>query len=163
MCMAAEKSIATPQFEILLKVKQSNNQDFGFLCQGDALNPLYLFLKQRQQQQRGQTFTSADDPTKHNVEESRLLVDYDSSSSDEEVSGIDHAKESGHSSPTSYSFREADGPALIKAEVGGTCTVVEEKNSLSDGELSTKARRLKRARLLKGHFSLKMMDNINKK
>ena len=41
----AERVRSTTQFEVLLKVKESNNPDFDFLKETHALNPFYQWMK----------------------------------------------------------------------------------------------------------------------
>jgi len=45
--MTASRSVQAPQFEVLLKVKQSNNEEFGFLSPSHPHHQYYSFLKWR--------------------------------------------------------------------------------------------------------------------
>jgi hypothetical protein len=160
--MAAEKSIATPQFEILLKVKQSDHEDFGFLQEGDMLNPLYLFLKERQQLQNREVLDSACVSKKPVQRESRMLVEYDSSSSDGENCDVGNGQLSINSSLIGSVLKQEDDEMVAEKEkIDITRSVSDEQNLLPERcELSKQACRLKRARLLKSHFSSQMKDSI---
>ncbi len=156
--MAAEKSNATPQFEIMLKVKQANDKDFGFLREGDSLKPLYLFLKQRLQLQNTKAHHSSYESKKSIERQSRLLVEYDSSSSDEEISCAENVSGFGFSPLKDSVSNQVDHNMVTENER----VVSSGGNFLIDHcEVSKKACRLKRARLLKDHFSSQMKDSIN--
>uniref|UniRef100_A0A7S4T297 SURP motif domain-containing protein n=1 Tax=Ditylum brightwellii TaxID=49249 RepID=A0A7S4T297_9STRA len=43
--MTAKRACSAPQLEVLLKLKQSNNPEFGFLRGGHELHPYYLLMK----------------------------------------------------------------------------------------------------------------------
>lgn len=162
--MAAEKSNATPQFEILLKVKQSDDKDFGFLREGDSLNPLYLFLKQRLQLQNRKAHDSTYVSKKPAERQSQLLVEYDSSSSDEEISSAENVSGSRISSLKGSVLNQVEHDMITKKDRVDTTHPVSsgERIFLLDHcDLSRKACRLKRARLLKDHFSSQMKDSIN--
>eukprot|EP00590_Aulacoseira_subarctica_P000401 CAMPEP_0172435626 /NCGR_PEP_ID=MMETSP1064-20121228/71287_1 /TAXON_ID=202472 /ORGANISM="Aulacoseira subarctica , Strain CCAP 1002/5" /LENGTH=142 /DNA_ID=CAMNT_0013183965 /DNA_START=856 /DNA_END=1280 /DNA_ORIENTATION=- len=142
--MAAEKSVTTPQFEVLLKVKQSNNQEFTFLREEDPLNPYFMYLKQQEQLKRNRGNLEDVSNASHSKQESRLLVDYDSSSSD----GI-NSTTSGRSKDGMMlaGYSSSDDEESIKIEPAlNAANPLEEQVSLPSGEASEKDRRLKRAR-----------------
>jgi hypothetical protein len=92
-----------------------------------------------------------------------MLVEYDSSSSDGENCDVENGQLSINSSLTGSVLKEEDDEMVAKKEkVDITRSVSVEQNLLSDRcELSKKACRLKRARILKDHFSSQMKDSIN--
>jgi len=152
--MAAEKSVATPQFEVLLKVKQSNNQEFTFLYEKDPLNPYYLFMKQQEQLKIKRGDLKDDSNVSDSKEESRLLVDYESSSSDD-INYTTSGRSKGGVILAGYSSSDDDQKSAKIEPALSAANPSEEQVSLPSGE---KDRRLKRARLLQGHFALKMLD-----
>lgn len=87
--MTALKTRAAPQFEVLLKLKQSCNEEFAFLQPGNELNLYYLWLKDRGGivvKNDGSVVKNVSSPTYHATHGSGTascinLVDYASSSS----------------------------------------------------------------------------------
>ena len=126
----AERVVASPQLEVMIKVKQADNPDLSFLDRHDKYHAYYEWWKKRlrtEEQQRRETAkqTGMQD----------LLGVY-SSSSDDEDDGKDQKKKD---------LKEADS-----REENTTTT----KRSPPNDEV--KARRRKRAKMLEEHFQNKM-------
>jgi len=149
--MAAEKATITPQFEIMLKVKQQGNQDFGFLDQGNELNPFYCYLKGE-----NTGADQPDDPSSSSTDSPANfagLVDY-LSSSDEE--GFVEKK---------VNIKTADGESNDKEDVDAkqAASIIEYNDPailLHEEEMEErKAKRLKQARMLNDHFARRIKED----
>jgi len=80
--MTALKTRAAPQFEVLLKLKQSCNEEFAFLQPGNELNLYYLWLKDRDVSVVNNVSSPTHDLTRGPSAASCInLVDYASSTS----------------------------------------------------------------------------------
>ena len=142
--MAAEKVTIAPQFEIMLKVKQQGNQDFGFLNQGNKLNPFYLHLKGESvasNQPDDHSSSSANSPTNF-----AGLVDYSSSDEDEfEDKKVNNISKTGKQKERVDSCDLDSNGALLSHD-----EELEER----------KAKRLKQARMLNDHFARKIKEDF---
>jgi len=179
--MTARRASSTPQFELLLKLKQSSNNEFEFLCPHHSLHSYYLFLKKNggvipKSQEITTNIENLDTECQKKTQTqsssmSTLLAMY-SSSEDEHSSSEDEENEESQKlevnalnipcesdkSVKDNSSRDISDNALTnsekKTQVGDDCH--SKKGILTLDE--KKARRLRRARIMKGHFTLKMMD-----
>lgn len=141
--MTAKKSAAAPQMEVLLKVRQSENPDFAFLQPVHPCHPYYLWLKEKDQApKRAVPDTSSE--SKPEAEGKKpgvqgLLALYSSSSSEDE--GDDEK------------VREDDNddPEVTKPD--------DNVQSSSKEEEERKAKRLKRAKLMSGHYKLSLLKS----
>jgi len=150
--MTAEKSREAPQFEVLLKVKQASNVDFQFLEINHEFHPFYQWLKQGQnctdEKVSDQIAKAEQQPSAGETNDSMgLLAMYDSSSSEEETVNNNSEKVN--------DLTEVVTPVEISS---GSCaenkTETEEKpcRSLTMIE-EQRAQRLKRAKMLRHHFT----------
>lgn len=152
--MTAVKSISAPQLEVMLKVKQGDNPEFAFLKPDNECHSYYVWLKEQQEQMRKEKAT---------VEKAGGLdlLDMYSSSSDEE-STCDEVKLGGDAVAT------PSADASIEPDVGVTAasTIAVEKVKrpnnavVGDDDEAKKARRLKRAKLMRGHYRLQLMEGF---
>mmetsp|Transcript_24504 Transcript_24504/g.36713 ORF Transcript_24504/g.36713 Transcript_24504/m.36713 type:complete len:195 (-) Transcript_24504:60-644(-) len=149
--MAAEKATITPQFEIMLKVKQQGNQDFGFLDQGNELNPFYCYLKGENtaaNQPDDLSSSSTDSPANF-----AGLVDYSSSSEEEGFA----EKKVNNNTVDGESNDEEDVVAKQAASIteNGDPAILLHEEEMEE----RRAKRLKQARMLNDHFARKIKED----
>ena len=168
MRMTAEKSVASPQFEVLLKVKQADNEEFAFLREGNALLPYYLYLKQTLKKDQSEVHDTMEGKaqSRDTLAQGGLVNCY--SSSDDEADSEMNPKgtpvvgklvASYSSSESEFEGPQATDVSIEPNPAGGSAEQTEPLSSTDEPlDDAIKARRLKRARLLKGHFALKMME-----
>mmetsp|Transcript_16711 Transcript_16711/g.23227 ORF Transcript_16711/g.23227 Transcript_16711/m.23227 type:complete len:169 (-) Transcript_16711:1337-1843(-) len=167
--MTSVKTSAAPQFEVLLKLKQAENTEFGFLKPEHALNPYYLFLKERGGEvdkllkpKEEKEMLSEKSPNEEDSETNGdgiggLLGMY-ASSSDEEDDERPREECVGTINGTSSKVT-ANDQASNTSEAGELIKApMLDKESSSKADDERKAKRLKRARNLKDHFALKLME-----
>jgi hypothetical protein len=132
--MTAKKSNESPQFEVLLKVKQTKNPNFSFLDADCKLFPFYCWKRDGNDEMGSITKRSS---TKYNAQmgisgDSMNLLDmYGSSSDDDSDADAEDCK---------------DVEALSTSKCGGGANN-NEKND------EQRADRLKRAKMLRHHFA----------
>jgi hypothetical protein len=137
----AAKAVSTPQIEIMLKVKQSDNRDFDFLLSDHQWHSYYLHLKDLEDNKQNQTGVG-------------LLGMYSSSYEDDEVQEDTINK--------SVELEEPHAVRLIhpeKPEETPDRRIIEIN---TEDEAARKAKRLNQAKMMKGHFALKLMESISK-
>ena len=128
-----------PQIEIMLKVKQSQNEDFVFLQPQHHWHCYYLHLKEMEEK-------------KQNLTGVGLLGMYSDSEEDD---------------PLDNEGTETLSHEMAHASVG-TTTLPQQSKPLDieqhtkvcfNDEAARKAKRLKRAKMMKGHYALKLMES----
>ena len=134
----AVKAVSTPQIEIMIKVKQSNNRDFDFLLSDHQWHSYYLHLKDLEDKKQNQTGVG-------------LLEMYSSSEEDDEVEE-DTIDESG----------ELEEPHAVRLIHPEKPDATADRRIIEMDEAARKAKRLKRARMMKGHYVLKLMESNSK-
>lgn len=182
--MTAIRSTSTPQFEVLLKLKQADSPVFLFLRSEHRLNPYYLLLRERRGNiddpiaEGGQKFENKGDPKGVSLQSScssedevggggigDLLGMYDSSS-DEEGGGTDDIQDH---TVTDMNHPDESKSDLLHGEKQNLSIengiAADEETKFSKVPSSTnhidderRAKRLKRAKMMKGHFALKLME-----
>jgi len=185
--MTAESSVKAPQFEVLLKVKQTQNDKFAFLYPDHDLHPYYILLKRRK---RNKDVTDTDDNDKEGAKkDNAALVEYESYLVDEDfhcVTGLlgmyspsdDEGSKCGDDNPGDENEINA---CVTISDVGVTKTddnqstdqksspvklipskhVTNETANEQCHQLSSgeqKAKQLKRAQMLNNKFPLKTAD-----
>lgn len=155
--MTAGKVRERPQFEVLLKVKEADNPDFSFLQTMHHLNPFYQWLK------CGKQVTACtnkmDNKTEHEEAEAEadnsmgLLNMYGSTSSeDESEEGTEVENELAGAGATSLPDKSSAG--VLDNNIASDQT--EEKvapGTRASCDKEKRAKRLKRAKMLRHHFS----------
>ena len=140
--LTALRSAGAPQFEIVLKVKQAANPDFGFLLPAHRLHPYYLWLKGRSGRiaaSDGKGKLAGSPPEAKAQPMSGLLAMYSSSS------------EGGESDDEA----EAELPE-DETELTATEGMTPQAAAIPDALKERRAKRLEKARMLKEHFASKM-------
>mmetsp|Transcript_14914 Transcript_14914/g.21097 ORF Transcript_14914/g.21097 Transcript_14914/m.21097 type:complete len:191 (+) Transcript_14914:754-1326(+) len=173
--MTSVRTSAVPQFEVLLKLKQSDNKEFEFLKAEHKYNPYYLFLKDRggeidkpvmlnkqkyNQAEMSDEKSGNEDDKEDDNETSGiggLLGMYASSSDDDDESPCKECSNAATPSKVSDN-NQVSTISAIDTSINAT-THNEDEESSSNIDDQRKAKRLKRARNLKGHFALKLMEN----
>jgi hypothetical protein len=167
--MTAIKCVSAPQLEVLLKVKQAYNPDFSFLQPHSEWHAYYEWLKERQRKQQK---SSSNNDTKE-VDEKKgglSLLDMYSSSSDEESTSPDNfAKEQAEDEsqvPSACDTSEIpqlpSASAPVKDNDDGDYNKRASDDDDNDDAAAKRARRLKRAKLMRGHYRLQLMDSYTK-
>lgn len=130
-----------PQIEIMLKVKESHNEDFIFLQPHHQWHCYYLHLKEMEEK-------------KQNLNGVALLGMYSDSDDDNppEVEVTEPLRQEGAHTSVRPTLPQHGVPLSIKEHNETTCF---------NDEAARKAKRLKRAKMMKGHYALKLMENIS--
>ena len=141
--MTARKARDRPQFEVLLKVKEGSNPDFDFLHPSHHLHPFYNWCK------NGMQLFSTEAKNKNRVEAQNsigFLSMYGSSSSEDEFTKETEERNEvhGEAMATASTSKPADATNMKSGKRS-------DASIASDEEKRTK--RLKRAKLLRNHFS----------
>lgn len=170
--MTAVRAASAPQFEVLLRLKQAENINFAFLEPGHELHPYYLLLKERSVkisdplQQENESASSSNDEKGGGVM-SGLVGMYSSSSDDDNESTMaENSNEAVNPKPpmTLDPVVPATSSEVGEQELGdtnateGSSLLVTPNKHGSSCTDERKAKRLKRAKMMKGHFALQLMD-----
>ena len=152
--LTAERAADQPQFEVLLKVKQTDNPDFAFLHPENSMHPYYSWLKKRKGVIVGDRSKSrsSSSSSENEVGIGGLLAGYGSSSgSDDEESKTGNDASEG---------REVTGDngsnGALPAQIA-SASLEETNESLED----KRAKRLKKAQELRAHFESKLTKGSN--
>ena len=130
MKMTAERSVKASQFEIMLKLKQKENNDFEFLYPSSELHPYYTHLKNElldMERQEKRPAVSSEAGTTILAS----LCNYTSSSEEEQEQVI-----------TSSKVQDVVAKRTFESD--------------DDDETEKKAKRLRQAKALKDHFARKL-------
>ena len=186
----AERVRSTTQFEVLLKVKESNNPDFDFLKGTHALNPFYQWMKDENDErehehehEHEQIRGSVDSTCSGKEMKQEILKEednamgllnlnmYGSSSSDDESDnelGIQHTvptnnhtnkkveepKTNNSTRSTIAQTEKSSDMKVLKVGVETTDVAVAAGSSnVNIAIVDKRARRLKRAKMMKHHFA----------
>jgi len=152
--MTAAKCVSAPQLEVMLKVKQADNPEFAFLKPDNQCHAYFVWLKEEQEQIKRE---------KETVDKAGgmdLLGMY-SSSSDEDSAAEETApvKPCGDNTsvPPVYSQNKVEDVLGASSSAAG-----KEKRPSHVGDddeaAAKKAKRLKRAKLMRGHYRLQLME-----
>ena len=147
--LTAERAADQPQFEVLLKVKQTDNPDFAFLRPESNLHPYYSWLKGR----KGKIVCDRSESRSSSSSSERedgiggLLAGYGSSSDEEDE---EKGKVGNEASEGTEKTGGSEGDATKNAT---SAESLEETNESSLEE--KRAKRLKKAQELKAHFESK--------
>lgn len=166
--MTAIKCVSAPQLEVLLKVKQADNPEFSFLQPHNECHAYYEWLKERQQQQQQESLSR----DKEEVDQKKgglSLLDMYSSSSDEGSTSPDNldteqAKDQSQV-PSAFDTSEiAEGPSASAPvnDDDGDDNKRPTNEADKDAAAAKRARRLKRAKLMRGHYRLQLMESNTK-
>jgi hypothetical protein len=157
--MTAVKCVSAPQMEVMLKVKQANNAEFSFLKPDNECHAYYLWLKEQEEKRIKQ---------KETVEKAGgmdLLGMYSSSSDDDDESAAEK-DQSATAPPAKDSTEHPDHLQYTSASVTAADNTSSAKrpSDFADkhDDAATKARRLKRAKLMRGHYRLQLMEGESK-
>ena len=138
--------------EIMLKVKQADNPEFQFLQPNGECNAYYEWLKQKHQPKAAETKPPAD-------KGGLGLLDTYSSSSDEESMSATIRNDT--TLPTADGTKEA--PSLDEASATGPTKRANATNEDDNVAAAKRARRLKRAKQMSGHYRLHLMNSAKAK
>jgi len=134
----ATKAASAPQLEVMLKFKQRDNEDFVFLLRDHPWHAYYLHLKDVEDKKLNQTGIG-------------LLGTYSSSDEDD------------HDNEAVQEAVKYDEPVntvrLIHPEQAKKVDNDQTGDNDNSDEAAQKARRLKRAKMMKGHYALKLMES----
>lgn len=204
MKLTAKKSVTTPQFEVLLKLKRANDGDFAFLLAGDSLHPYYLHLMSKVRKPQHVdlnkmaaipplvNYASSSDDSGENILKNKsqssplvLVACYSSNESDDgnyDAGGDDSDSKKNDCNPSNNAvarqssndtpkrecasnpdkmamnfegFKRSETSAVVHRSMDSG-TNPDRQVDLSDDQ---RAKRLRRAKMLKGHFALKMMGS----
>lgn len=147
----AAKCVLAPQMEIMLKVKQADNPEFQFLQPNDECNAYYEWLKQNCHSNAAETKSPAD---KGGL---GLLDTYSSSSDEESMSAARNDTTLTMADPTK------ETPSLESTSGSGPTKRASVTNEDDNVIAAKRARRLKRARQMSGHYRLHLMNSANPK
>lgn len=170
--MTASKCVSVPQLEVLLKVKQAGNHEFAFLQPNDEYHAYYVWLKEQEQQKQKEAAASNDMKDRYEKGGLSLLHMY-SSSSDEESSSsspkmTNVAKEQANNIPEVPQVQNVSSTpeppqkpcALAPVNDDSDKRLRNEDDDDDDAAAAAKrARRLKRAKLMRGHYRLQLMGS----
>lgn len=125
----------------MLKVKQSDNRDFDFLLSDHQWHSYYLHLKDLEDNKQNRTGVG-------------LLGMYSSSDEDDQVQedAIDESAE----------LEEPHTVRRIHPEKPEATPDQRIMENNTEEEAARKAKRLKRAKMMKGHYALKLMESNRK-
>lgn len=128
--MTALKTRSAPQFEVLLKLKQSHNEDFAFLHENNELNLYYCWLRDGGCDMRKNLSLSSDDSSKNaslvnNPSKNNTVCSTDSRDSTKDVNSMDAIL-------GMYSSSESDEDENNCAPMS---SVIEQKNKLNSHEI----------------------------
>lgn len=155
MKITATKSQESPQFEVLLKVKQQDNVDFEFLNCNHELYPFYQWLKHDNHHgaENGPKLSEESQSKRQkNHPSMQLLEMYASSSSSDDESSVAHSK------PNSCS-KSMDSQVVATVAAAAKDTVAQEMSSQDaipprqQSIEEKRQRRLQRAKMLRHHFA----------
>lgn len=148
--LTAERAADQPQFEVLLKVKQTDNSDFAFLRPESNLYPYYSWLKGRKGIIVGDRSESRSSSSSSERVDGigGLLAGYGSSSDEEEGKVSNEVSEGGETTGGS------EGDVALSTKNATRAESLEETNESSLEE--KRAKRLKKAQELKAHFESKL-------
>jgi hypothetical protein len=162
--MTAIKCVSAPQLEVLLKVKQAGNHEFSFLQTHNECHAYYEWLKERQHEKEG--FTSNDKKDSDENKGGLSLLDMYSSSSDEESTSPDNvAKEQANDEPqvpSAFDTSEIPQVPSASAPVNDDNDKRPSDDNNDNDAAAKRARRLKRAKLMRGHYRLQLMESDTK-
>ena len=152
--LTAERAADQPQFEVLLKVKQTGNPDFAFLRSESNLYPYYSWLKGRKGVMIvGDRAASRSSSSSSEREDGigGLLAGYGSSSDEEDE---EERKVSNDASEERKTAEGSEGDVASSTRNATSAESLEETNESSLEE--KRAKRLKKAQELKAHFESKL-------
>lgn len=149
--MTASKCVSLPQFEVMLKVKQADNPEFAFLRTDNNCHGYFIWLKQQEERTRKEKETVAKSGGMD-------LLDMYSSSSDEEQDLPSDQKTT--QSELSHEDNTLKVAQPAQAGADGTKRIDRDGDHEDDAK---KAKRLKRAKLMRGHYQLQLMEDSNPK
>lgn len=161
--MTAAKCMSAPQLEVLLKVKQANNPDFAFLNPNNECHAYYLWLKEEQERKRKEEESVA------KAGGLSLLEMYSSSSEDEESTTAQETNSQlktcetratmTHTTQEEDAINAPNGAGTLPVNATGKRSADNKAAFANDGkDEEKKARRLKRAKLMRGHYRLRLME-----
>lgn len=170
--MTAAKCVSVPQLEVLLKVKQAGNHEFAFLQPNDEYHAYYVWLKEQEQQKQKEAAASND--MKYRDEKGGLsLLHMYSSSSDEESSSSSSPKMTNVAKEQANNILEVPQVQNVSSTPEPPqkpCALApvnddSDKRPRNDDDdddaaaAAKRARRLKRAKLMRGHYRLQLMGS----
>lgn len=149
--MTAAKCVAAPQFEVMLKVKQANNAEFAFLRPGNDCYAYFVWLKEEQERMKREK------ETMERAGGMDLLGTYSSSSDEEDEPSAEETAqakpcENGSVLPVNDSRKDDLVDTNVSTETNDNGKRMESE------EAAKKAKRLKRAKLMQGHYRLQLME-----
>lgn len=154
--MTAVKCVSAPQLEVMLKVKQADNPEFSFLKANNACHAYYLWLKQEEEKRR------KEQDAVQNAGGMDLLGMY-SSSSDDEVDDKKAQLKKSEDTQTNRPFTSDTSPAPTQdMPDNDRKRPVDDPTIENDGAAAKKTRRLKRAKQMRGHYRLQLMEGESK-
>mmetsp|Transcript_16664 Transcript_16664/g.30149 ORF Transcript_16664/g.30149 Transcript_16664/m.30149 type:complete len:273 (-) Transcript_16664:43-861(-) len=149
--MTAARCVSAPQFEVMLKVKQADNPEFAFLRTDNECHDYFIWLKQQEDRTRKEKETVAKSGGMD------LLDMYSSSSDDEQDLPSDQktaqSEPSREDIASTKPFNLSDVSQPTETSDGAT------KRINRDDEDEKKGKRLKRAKLMRGHYRLQLMED----
>ena len=151
--LTAERAADQPQFEVLLKVKQTNNPDFAFLCPESNLYPYFSWLKGRKGIVVDVRSKSRSSSSSSEREDGigGLLAGYGSSSDEEDE---EESKLSNEASEERETTGDGEGGVALRTK---NATSAESLDETDESSLEKKrAKRLKKAQELKAHFESRL-------
>ena len=153
--LTAERAADQPQFEVLLKVKQTDNPDFAFLRPESNLYPYYYWLKGRKGIILGNMSASRSSSSSSHREDGigGLLAGYGSSSDEEDEEERKVSNDASKERNTATAGGR-EGDVALSTKNATSAESLEETNESSLEE--KRAKRLKKAQELKAHFESKL-------
>lgn len=152
--LTAKRAADQPQFEVLLKVKQTDNPDFAFLRPESNLYSYYSWLKGRKGMIVGDGSASRSSSSSSEREDGigGLLAGYGSSSDEEDE---EERKVSNEASEGRQTTGDSEEDVALSTKNSTSAESLEETNEASSLK-EKRAKRLKKAQELKAHFESKL-------
>lgn len=154
--LTAERAADQPQFEVLLKVKQTNNPDFAFLRPESNLYPYFSWLKGCKGIIVGVRSESRSSSSSSEREDGigGLLAGYGSSSDEEDEEDEEESKLSDQASEGRETTGDGEGGVALRTK---NATIADSLDETDESSLEKKrAKRLKKAQELKAHFESRL-------